>query len=70
MTRLTTPETDAALEGAWPAPGPRIIFAEEEPEPPACEHCAQLRATIDQLRQQVAHFETLALRARSAAAGR
>jgi hypothetical protein len=30
MTRLTEAETDAALEGAWPAPGPRIISAEEE----------------------------------------
>lgn len=70
MTRLTEAETDAALKGAWPAPGPRIIFAEPEPEPPACENCAQLQATIDQLRQQVAHYEILTLRARSAAAGR
>ena len=69
MTRLTEAETDAALEGAWPAPGPRIIFAEPEPEH-ACENCARLQTTIDQLRQQVAHYEILTLRARSAAAGR
>lgn len=37
MTRLTEAETDAALEGAWPAPVPRIIFAEPEPDDPDWE---------------------------------
>lgn len=70
MTRLTESETDAALQAAWPAPGPRIIFAEPEPEPPPCEHCARLQAELDAARLQIEHLTGLALRARSAAVRR
>jgi hypothetical protein len=70
VTRLTEAETDAAIEGAWQAPGPRIIFAEPEPDDSPCENCARLQVELDAARQQIEHLNRLALRARSATAGR
>jgi hypothetical protein len=69
VTRLTTPETDAAIEGAWPPPGPRIIFAEQDPEP-ECAECARLQVELAAAREQIEHLSRLALRARNAQAGR
>jgi len=63
--------TADAAPAVWPfpSPGPRVVFAEPEPEH-ACENCARLQAELAAARQQIEHLNRLALRNRSTAAGR